>query len=682
MVIEIEKETLAKQYNCLIEKAKSNCSTKDKEAEAENAAEINARGTWGSKFDFAFSCIAYAVGLGNVWRFPYLCFKNGGGAFLIPYFFSMAVCGIPLFFLEVSIGQYLGVGGMSVVGQLVPILKGVGYSAVTMVFLENVYYIIVVTWTLFYLFQTFSDLPSLPWSSCEKGEGTWANEKCWNPESGIPFNESVPFHRGITEVESETAVEQFWNNEVLHMSSGLEDVGGIQWDLFGYLVLAWTVVYCVIWKGLHNSGKVLWCCAIFPYIVLSILCVKALTLPGASEGIKFLFTPQWERLSTSQVWIDGGTQIFYSYGVGIGALLALGSYNKFHHDCHRDAIIVSCVNTFTSFFSAIVIFSILGYMAHSKGVKVGDVVKSGPGLAFLVYPEVVLTISPSPLWACLFFLMLLTLGIDSQFAGTEALMTGLVDNWPETLRPHRKKFTLLVTIFMAILGLPMITRGGIYVFQLMDFYAASGLSLVWCVFFQTIAICWIFGAKKFYTCIEMMVGYRVNYYWYVCWVFLAPIFMVFLFTFYFVKYTPITMANYTYPVYGEALGFMISLSSVLWVPGYAIYFCVTNKGTWSQVLKKGITPIIKPRPEAIIAEQKYLAARSTHAQDVELNLLPVEKTDPLPKEEWDMLAMRKEDIGEVVRDPGDTVKDTHVVEHTEHSHQTEQKEERSSYIQP
>ena len=92
--------------------------------------------------------------------------------------------------------------------------------------------------------------------------------------------------------------------------------------------------------------------------------------------------------------------------------------------------------------------------------------------------------------------MLLTLGIDSQFAGTEALMTGLVDNWPDLLRPHRKKFTLGMTIFMCLLGLPMITRGGIYVFQLMDFYAASGLSLVWCVFFQTVAICWVFGAKK------------------------------------------------------------------------------------------------------------------------------------------------------------------------------------------
>ena len=144
--------------------------------------------------------------------------------------------------------------------------------------------------------------------------------------------------------------------------------------------------------------------------------------------------------------------------MGIGTLLALGSYNKFHQNCHRDAIVVCCVNTFTSFFSAVVIFSILGYMAHSKGVDVEDVVKSGPGLAFLVYPEVVLTISPSPLWACLFFLMLLTLGIDSQFAGVESLMTGLVDNWPELLRPHRKKFTLLMTVVMAIMGLPMITR--------------------------------------------------------------------------------------------------------------------------------------------------------------------------------------------------------------------------------
>ena len=129
-----------------------------------------------------------------------------------------------------------------------------------------------------------------------------------------------------------------------------------------------------------------------------------------------------------------------------------------------------------------------------------------------------------------------------------------------------------------------VLQGGMYIFQLMDFYAASGMSLLWCVFFQTIAICWVFGAKKFYLCIEEMIGYRVSMYWYICWVLLAPAFMMvsldlsvicctytfsfqFIFVFYFVKYTPITMGDYQYPPWGEALGFMISLSSMLWVPG-------------------------------------------------------------------------------------------------------------------
>ena len=164
--------------------------------------------------------------------------------------------------------------------------------------------------------------------------------------------------------------------------------------------------------------------------------------------------------------------------------------------------------------------------------------------------------------------MLLTLGIDSQFCGVESFITGMVDNWPEYLRPRRFKFTFVICIVMFVLGLPMITEGGVYIFQLMDFYAASGMSLLWCVFFQTIAICWIFGAKKMYNCIELMVGFRINWYWYCCWIAIAPAFMVFVFLFYFIKYTPITYGgDYSYPKWGEMLGFMISMSSMCWVPG-------------------------------------------------------------------------------------------------------------------
>lgn len=361
---------------------------------------------------------------------------------------------------------------------------------------------------------------------------------------------------------------------------------------------------------------------------MSVLCIKALTLEGAWDGIKFLFTPDWSRLSSSECWIDGGTQIFFSYGVGIGALLALGSYNKFHHNCYRDALFVCGVNTFTSFFSATVIFSILGFMAHEKGVEIKDVVKSGPGLAFLVYPEVVLQLAPSPFWAVLFFIMLLTLGIDSQFCGVESFITGMVDNWPDYLRPRRFKFTFVMCIVMFLLGLPMITEGGVYIFQLMDFYAASGMSLLWCVFFQTIAICWIFGAKKMYNCIELMVGFRINWYWYCCWIAIAPAFMVFVFLFYFIKYTPITYGgDYSYPKWGEMLGFMISMSSMCWVPGYFVYYLLTTEGTLVERFKKGITPVIEPRADAVIAMEKQKMERQALDLDVEMRLVDNSDSD-------------------------------------------------------
>merc|ERR1719383_1199124 len=200
-------------------------------------------------------------------------------------------------------------------------------------------------------------------------------------------------------------------------------------------------------------------------------------------------------------------------------------------------------------------------------------------------------------------------------------MTGLVDNWPEKLRPRRKQFTFAMTIFMLVLGIPMITNGGMYIFQLMDFYAASGMSLLWCVFFQTIAICWTFGANKFYMCIEQMIGYKVNWYWFICWVLLAPAFMVFIFVFYFIKYTPITYGNdYEYPPWGEALGFLISFSSMIWVPGYAVYYVLFTPGSWSEVLRKGITPVIKPRPEAIEAGFKQ-NAQARGPSDVEMSLV-------------------------------------------------------------
>merc|ERR1719360_168796 len=287
-------------------------------------------------------------------------------------------------------------------------------------------------------------------------------------------------------------------------------------------------------------------------------------------------------------------------------------------------MLICTVNTGTSFFSATVIFSILGFMAKEKGVEISDVVKSGPGLAFLVYPEVVGKLYPSFLWALLFFFMLFILGIDSQFCCAESLITGLVDNWASVLRPNRQKFVTGLLIFMFFLGMPMITQGGVFIFQLMDFYAASGMSLLWYTFFQTIAISWVFGARKMYNCIELMIGHKIHWYWLLCWVGIAPAFMIFVFLFYFIKYTPIMYGkDYSYPAWGEMLGFMIILSSMIWVPGYFVYYLLTTPGTLKERLILGITPVIQPRADAVIAMEKLkmLEAQKVAENDLEMRLV-------------------------------------------------------------
>lgn len=121
-----------------------------------------------------------------------------------------------------------------------------------------------------------------------------------------------------------------------------------------------------------------------PYVFLFILLLRGLFLPGALQGIIYYLKPDWEKLTRLQVWSDAGTQIFYSYGIGIAALVALGSYNKFHHNSYRDVVVFTVANTFTSILSGFVIFSVLGYMAHMQGVGIESVAEEGPGLAFIV----------------------------------------------------------------------------------------------------------------------------------------------------------------------------------------------------------------------------------------------------------------------------------------------------------
>uniref|UniRef100_A0AAX7VS08 Transporter n=1 Tax=Astatotilapia calliptera TaxID=8154 RepID=A0AAX7VS08_ASTCA len=530
--------------------------------------ENKARGNWSNKLDFILSMVGYAVGLGNVWRFPYLAFQNGGGAFLIPYLTMLGIAGIPIFLLEVSLGQFASQGPVSV-WKCIPALQGCGIAMLIISVLIAIYYNIIMCWTLYYLFASLKG--SLPWANCR-------NE--WNTTHASCGTE--------TSRPSRTPLSARWYN-VLHISKGIEYPGDIRWPLAGCLFLAWLIVYASLAKGIKSSGKVVYFTATFPYVVLVILLIRGVTLPGAADGILYFITPKWEKLNDAKVWKDAATQIFFSLSAAWGGLITLSSYNKFHNNCYRDTIIVTCTNSATSIFAGFVIFSVIGFMAHELKVPIEKVADEGPGIAFVVYPEALTRLPLSPFWAIIFFLMLLTLGLDTMFATIETIVTSVSDEYPKYLRKHKPIFTLVCCVSFFILGFPMITESGMYMLQLVDTFAAS-YSLVIIAIFELVGISYLYGLQRFCEDIEMMIGFQPNRFWRLCWAFVTPTILTGILGLSLYQWKVMTYEDYTYPTWSMVMGWLMVICSVIWIPIMFVIKMHLAPGTIIERLKLVCSP--------------------------------------------------------------------------------------------
>ncbi|XP_033155435.1 uncharacterized protein LOC117137843 [Drosophila mauritiana] len=545
------------------------------------------RGTWTGRFDFLLSLLGYSVGLGNVWRFPYLCYNNGGGAFLIPFTIMLVIAGLPLMFMELSFGQYAALGPVAVYRRFCPLFRGLGTGMILVSAIVMLYYNLIIAWTIFYMFASFA--PVLPWQKCEPA---WSTKYCFSyaqadqceATNGTYYlrtchNATSAAENNITALAlgalKRPPAEEYFNNFVLGLSKGIEETGSIKLSLAACLFLAWTIVFLCLCKGVQSSGKVVYFTALFPYVVLVILFVRGVTLPGASTGILFYLTPDWKQLANAQVWGDAAVQIFFALSPAWGGLITLSSYNKFSNNCYKDSLIVAFCNIATSFFAGLVIFSIIGFLAHELNVDVEKVVDQGAGLAFIVYPEVVTRLPVSPVWAVLFFVMLLTLGLDSQFALMETVTTAILDRFPN-LRQYKIWVVLSVAIFGYIGGLGFTTNSGMYWLQLMDKYAANW-SVLLIAISECILIAWIYGSQRFLNDIQGMIGKRSwfwNFFWGIMWRYITPATLLFILFFNWVEYKPAKYGHYVYPMWADAVGWIVGLLPVL------VIFLVAFQEIW------------------------------------------------------------------------------------------------------
>uniref|UniRef100_H2RMJ4 Transporter n=1 Tax=Takifugu rubripes TaxID=31033 RepID=H2RMJ4_TAKRU len=548
--------------------------------------ENSRRGNWGNQIEFVLTSVGYAVGLGNVWRFPYLCYRNGGGAFMLPYFIMLVFCGIPLFFLELSFGQFASLGCLGV-WRISPMFKGVGYGMMVVSTYIGIYYNVVICIAFYYFFMSMTNL--LPWTYCNN---PWNTPDC----SGVvgqdgTLNTSLANTTSlVTEVVNRTKrtspSEEYWKYYVLNISDDIGNFGEVHLPILGCLAISWVVVFLCLFRGVKSSGKVVYFTATFPYVVLTILFIRGITLDGAINGIKYYLTPQWEKVLDAKVWGDAASQIFYSLGCAWGGLITMASYNKFHNNCFRDSIIISITNCATSVYAGFVIFSILGFMAHHLNVPVSEVADHGPGLAFVAYPEALTLLPISPLWSLLFFFMLILLGLGTQFCLLETLVTAIVDEiGTDWIIRHKTIITLSVAIVGFLLGIPLTTRAGIYWLLLMDNYAASfSLVIISCI--MCVCVMYVYGHRKYFKDVEMMLGFPPPLFFKICWRFISPTIIAFILVFTVIQYKPITYNDYIYPGWSLAIGFAMALSSVICIPIYAIYKVVRSPGaTFRERLK-------------------------------------------------------------------------------------------------
>jgi NSS family neurotransmitter:Na+ symporter len=424
------------------------------------------REQWQSRTSFIMAAIGSAVGLGNVWRFPYVAYTSGGGAFLIPYFVALFTAGIPLLVLEMGLGQRLQKGAPLAFGSIRRPLQWFGWWAAGLSAGIVIYYCTILAWSWVYLYHSLG----LSWGS--------------QPEA-------------------------FFEQEVLHKSSGPGQIGWPVPSLVLGMALTWLVIYLILRRGVRSVSKVVIVTVPLPMVLLVILLVRGLTLPGAMDGIRYYLTPDFSKLGNPHIWLRAYGQIFFSLSLASGVMIGYGSYLGKKAEITNNALITGLADCGTSFFAGFVVFSMLGYLAQVQGLSVEDVTRSGTGLAFVAFPTAISQLPAlNALFGVVFFVTLLTLGIDSAFALQEAFTTGFGDKW----RIGPEKLARVFVLVAFPVSLIFVTRGGFYWFDIVDRWICD-FGLVVSGLIQCLVIGFLYPIHEFRDYLNAQSEVRLGRWW-------------------------------------------------------------------------------------------------------------------------------------------------------------------------
>eukprot|EP01063_Lacrimia_lanifica_P037698 TRINITY_DN7816_c0_g1_i1.p1 TRINITY_DN7816_c0_g1~~TRINITY_DN7816_c0_g1_i1.p1 ORF type:complete len:609 (+),score=92.10 TRINITY_DN7816_c0_g1_i1:54-1880(+) len=499
------------------------------------------RTQWGSSFDYIVVLLGYAIGIGNVWRFPYLVGKYGGGAFLIPYLTCLVIVAMPLFLLELLLGQYTQCSTVDCFRCFHPMWVGVAYATTLMVLFVCTYYNMLLVYCVFYVVHSFES--PLPWSR-------------------EAYAEHSPDYQNMSS-------EHYWQNVVLHRLPKEElhtsnDTGGIEWHLVCGLLFIWLLVFAALFKGIHSSSKAAYITVPLPILLMVIMFFRAITLPGAFKGLHYYTRFDMDKMWDPEVWAMGCGQIMFSLSAGMGTAITMSSFTPKTEDVVRVTYIIAGSNSCFSLLAGVVVFSLLGNMAHESGRSVEDLAdSSGAGLAFVALADGLSKFdSGANVFSLLFFLMLLTLGLDSTFAWVETLntifydaissifdaedspdgetqrvngkesCTGALSAWMvrHNLRPTQKHIAGCTAIVLFFASLPYCTRVGVYLLDVVDHFCPTYILLIVC-FLQLVMVSRHMGYMPLKQHVLDNCNRVLPPYFPKCWTYVAPCMCVLLLIF-------------------------------------------------------------------------------------------------------------------------------------------------------